>query len=207
MTDTVRLTTGGQPQRFPWNLPGTAPVTSTLSNSNSQPIPKDGTYSTYTCAVKGTSGTVSATVVIQATDDPHTAGADDPSFNPPQRNNFRINTTNTSTAITTTGGEPLFRPDMDGDEVYAAGVTVGTTMTYVSPTSATLSAAASATSPVVGVQARFQDIDWVLLATVTLTGTKRNADGFSTAANWRWVRGVVSAISGTGAAVTITQGT
>jgi hypothetical protein len=201
MTDTVRLTTGGQPQRFPWNLPDAPTALSTLANGNSQPIPKDGTFSTYVAAIKGTSGTVSATVVVQATNDPHTAGADDPSLLAgPQRNNFLIGTTNTSTAITSKEG--LFRPDMDGDEVYATGVANGTTMAYVSPTAATLSAAASSTGTVHG---RFQSFQWVLLATISLTGTKQAADGFATQSDWKWVRGVVSSITGTGAAVTVTQ--
>lgn len=200
MTDTVRLTTGGQPQRFPWNAPGAATALSTIANANSQPIPKDGTFSTYVAGISGTSGTVSATVVVQATNDPHTAGADDPSFNPPRRNNFVIGTTNTSTAITSAEG--LFRADMNLDEVYAVGVANGTTMTYVSPTSATLSAPATVTGTP---QARFQSFQWVLLATITLTGTNHAADGFSTQSDWKWVRSVVSAITGTAAAVTVTQ--
>lgn len=199
MTDTVRLTTGGQPQRFPWNNPGAAPTISTTANGNSQPIPKDGTFSTYVAGIIGT-GAQSATVVVQATNDPHTAGADDPSMNPVQRNNFNIGTTNTSTAITSAEG--LFRSNMTGDEVYAAGVANGTTMTYVSPTSATLSAAATATATV---QARFQSYQWVVLATITLAGNPNAADGFATSSNWKWVRGVVSAITGTGATVYITQ--
>src|ERR1700761_843127 len=130
MSDTVRLTTGGQPQRFPWSAPGVTPAAiTTTANGNSQPIPKDGTFSTYVASVTGT-GAVGATVVVDATNDPHTAGADDPSYNPPRRNNFAIGTTNTSTTITSSEG--LFRPDMNGDEVYAVGVANGTTMTYVS---------------------------------------------------------------------------
>ena len=88
MSDTVRLTTGGQPQRFPWSAPGVTPAAiTTTANGNSQPIPKDGTFSTYVASVTGT-GAVGATVVVDATNDPHTAGADDPSYNPPRRNNF-----------------------------------------------------------------------------------------------------------------------
>lgn len=200
MTDTVRLTTGGQPQRFPWNVPGRASVTFTTTNLHSQPIPKDGTFSTYVAAVKGSTGAQSATVVVQATNDPHTAGADDPSVNPPARNNFLIGTTNTSTTITSSEG--LFRTDMTGDEVYAIGVTDGTTMTYVSPTSATLSAAAVATGTVT---ARFQSFQWVLLATITLSGTLQAADGFATMSDWKWVRAVVSGLTGTSATVVVTQ--
>lgn len=199
MTDTVRLTTGGQPQRFPWNAPASVAALATTTNANSQPIPKDGTFSTYVAGVSGT-GTVGATVVVQATNDPHTAGADDPSLNPMQRNNFAIGTTNTSTAITSPEG--LFRTNMNGDEVYAVGVPNGTTMTYVSPTSATLSAAATSTGTA---QARFQSYQWVLLATITLAGTTHAADGFATQSDWKWVRGVVSSITGTGASVSVTQ--
>lgn len=207
MTDTVRLTTGGQPQRFPFNLPGQATALSTTTNTNSAPIPKDGTYATYEGYLQGTSGTQSATMTFYVTNDPHTAGSDDPSLNHPQRNNFNIITTNTSTAIAPVNGEPLFRPDMDGDEVYAIGVTVGTTMAYVSPVSATLSAAATATSATNGSPARFQALHWVLLGTLTLTGTKHAEDGFATASNWKFVRVVVSAITGTGCTASAIQGT
>lgn len=202
MTDTVRLTTGGQPQRFSFALPGQPPQYSTTTNNTSAPIPKDGTYSTYEGWLQGTTGTQSATMTFQCTNDPHTAGSDDPSLTPTQRNNFQITTTNTSTAIGSVEG--LFRPDMNGDEVYAVGVTVGTTMTYVSATSATLSAAATVT----GIpQARFQALHWVLLGTLTLTGTLHAEDGFATAANWKFVRMSVSSLTGTGAAAFATQGT
>lgn len=207
MTDTVRLTTGGQPQRFSFALPGQAPQLTTTTNSTSAPIPKDATYATYEGFLQGTSGTQSATMTFQVTNDPHTAGADDPSFNPPQRNNFNINVTNTSTTITTVNGEPLFRTNMDGDEVYAIGVPVGTTMTYVSPTQATLSAAATATSTTGGTPARFQALHWILLGTLTLTGTKHAEDGFTTASNWKFVRVSVSSLTGTGATASAIQGT
>lgn len=195
--DTVRLTTGGQPQRFPWNLPGAVTQLSTTANGNSQPIPKDGTFSTYVASITGT-GAQSATVVVQATNDPHTAGADDPSLG--TRNNFQIITVNTSTSITSKEG--LFRTDMNGDEVYAVGVPAGATMTYVNQTTATLSAAATATGTP---QARFQAFQWVLLATITLSGNPRAADGFATMSNWKWVRAVLSSLTGTNAAITVTQ--
>lgn len=199
MSDTVRLTCGAQPQRFPFNVPGATASTSTTANSNSAPIPKDGVYATYLAYVTSTAGAVSATMTFYATNDPHTAGADDLSLG--TRNNFVIGTTNASTTITSSEG--LFRSDMDGDEVYAQGVAVGTTMTYVSATSATLSATASATATV---PARFQALNWVLLATVTLSGTRHASDGFATASAWRWARVVVSSLTGTGATAFAIQG-
>lgn len=45
-----------------------------------------------------------------------------------------------------------------------------------------------------------------LLATFTLSGTTNASDGFYSFAGWQFVYGEVTAISGTGAAVTLTQG-
>lgn len=51
------------------------------------------------------------------------------------------------------------------------------------------------------------DGDWVLLGTITLTlATTKSGDGFASDAPWRHVRSNVSAISGTGAAVSIYMG-
>lgn len=44
------------------------------------------------------------------------------------------------------------------------------------------------------------------LATITLSGTTSAADGFVSDESWQYVRGKVTAISGTGAAVTLTMG-
>jgi hypothetical protein len=203
MTNTVRLTTGGQEQKFNFALPGQTPLYTATGTINSAPQPTDGIYSTYEAAVIGTSGAQAATIAIQATNRPHSAGADDPVLL--QRNNIPIITTNTSTTVTSP--DAAFRADMQDDEVYCVGVPTGTTFTYVSAISGTLSNAATATSPTGGAQARFQSPLWVLLGTITLTGTKRASDGFSKNASWKWVRAVVSGVTGTGATVTVSQGT
>lgn len=49
--------------------------------------------------------------------------------------------------------------------------------------------------------------DWVTLGTITLTlGTTSTTDGIATAAAWDYVRGNVTAISGTGASVNLYMG-
>lgn len=199
MSDTVRQTTGGQAQRYSFALPGQAAVYSTTTTNNSAPIPKDGLHSAYSTRGTTSAGALGGTVSFYATIDPHTAGADDSETG--ERNNFAIATTNASATITSAEG--LFRSNMDGDEVYAVGVTVGTTMTYVSATSATLSAVATATGTP---QARFQALDWIILGTVTLAGTRRDSGGFATMVAWKWTRMVVSAISGTNATIYGRQG-
>lgn len=200
MSEVVKVCVGGQQQRYNFAAPGVVNAYSTTAASGwSAPIPKDGIYATFQGYVRGTAGTVSATMTFWGTDDPHTAGADDVTLG--TRNSFGIATTNTSATITSSEG--LFRLDMDGDEVYATGVTPGTTMAYVSATSATLSAAATATGTP---QARFQDLNWVLLGTVTLSGTKKVSDGFATASAWSWTRVLTTLLTGTNATAYAIQG-
>jgi hypothetical protein len=46
-------------------------------------------------------------------------------------------------------------------------------------------------------------IGWVVLATISLSGTTSASNGTNSAAAWPYVRGNVTAVSGTGAAVTL----
>lgn len=76
-------------------------------------------------------------------------------------------------------------------------------------TGQTSSGAGSATVAVQGslVEAPTVDGDWVDLGTITLTlSATRVGDGFVTDAPWLWLRGNATAISGTGAAVTLYAG-
>jgi hypothetical protein len=197
--DTVQVVNAGLVQYYSFSPPPNSPsVNSTTAIAFSNPIPKDGVYATYLASVTGT-GTVGATAVIQCTNDPYTAGQDDIANRKFQ--NFLMGTTNASTTVTQAQG--YFRPDQTGNQVYAAGVPNGTTFTYVSSTTGTLSAAATATATV---PARFQANKWVLLGTITLTGTTEASDGFATSASWKWTRFNVTAVSGTGATVVGIQG-
>lgn len=48
---------------------------------------------------------------------------------------------------------------------------------------------------------------WMVLGTITLTlGTTATGNGFAADAPWAYVRACITAISGTGAAVTVTMG-
>ena len=44
------------------------------------------------------------------------------------------------------------------------------------------------------------------LGTITLSGTTSSSDGFTTSAPWKYVRARVTAISGTGATITVLMG-
>lgn len=50
------------------------------------------------------------------------------------------------------------------------------------------------------------DNDWIVAATITLSGTTSDVDGFVINAKWAYMKAEVSAISGTSAAVTATMG-
>ncbi|MCK5610042.1 hypothetical protein KAR91_49670 [Candidatus Pacearchaeota archaeon] len=48
--------------------------------------------------------------------------------------------------------------------------------------------------------------DWATAATITLSGTTSDSDGFAMNAKWAYTKANISAISGTDAAVTVTLG-
>lgn len=197
--NTVQVVNAGLVQYYSFANPPNAPtVNSTTGAAFSAPIPKDGVFSTHQASVTGT-GTVGATVLIQATNDPYTAGQDDIAARKWQ--NMNLGTTNTSTAVTSPQG--YFRPDQTGNQVFAAGVPNGATFTYSTSTTGTLSSPATATATV---PARFQANKWVLLGTITLTGTAEASDGMATLSSWKWTRADVTAVSGTGATVVCIQG-
>ena len=67
--------------------------------------------------------------------------------------------------------------------------------------------AATVVIEVSNVLAPATDADWVTAGTVTLTlGTTRTGDGFASEASWTHVRARVTAISGTGAKVSVRMG-
>lgn len=66
---------------------------------------------------------------------------------------------------------------------------------------------AGAGAVTVKVQVSNDNANWLDLGTISLTlSTGESSDGFASEASWGFVRGNVTAISGTGAAVTLTMG-
>jgi len=63
-----------------------------------------------------------------------------------------------------------------------------------------------AVTATVAIQVSNDDTNWITLGTITLSGTTSATDGFTSDAPWGYVRANVTAISGTGAAVTATMG-
>jgi len=64
-----------------------------------------------------------------------------------------------------------------------------------------------AVSATVVIRVSNDGVNWVDLGTITLSGTTTATDGFASAASWVSVAAAVTAIRGTGAAVTVTAST
>jgi len=59
---------------------------------------------------------------------------------------------------------------------------------------------------VVQVSNDIENMGWLDLATITLSGTTSDTDGFTSVASWVYHRGLITAIAGTGAAVNLGVG-
>lgn len=88
-------------------------------------------------------------------------------------------------ARTSTGADAAFDIDDSPNRTFQASV-VGT----------------GAVSATVLIQVSNDATNWITLATITLSGTTSATDGVAMSAAWGFARGNVTAISGTGAAVT-----
>ena len=200
-----------------YNVPfGNAQTTTTTVNNSSLPVLKSSAWTTFQGILSSTTfGALAATIAIQGSNDIWTGVG------------FVVNTlvtTNGSATVTSPLGQfaggteqlnDLVSPPVSvGMLVVGPGIPVGTYVAAVTNNSTiTLSANATATSTQGGVSLRFFAVNWAstALGTITLSGTTSAtaptlSDGFTTVAPWRYVRAVVSGISGTGATVQVICG-
>ncbi|MGB4101350.1 MAG: hypothetical protein WBK91_05540 [Alphaproteobacteria bacterium] len=63
-----------------------------------------------------------------------------------------------------------------------------------------------AVSATVPIYVSHDNANWLLLGTITLSGTAAASDGFVAAGRWAYMRADISAMSGVGAAVTVIVG-
>lgn len=63
-----------------------------------------------------------------------------------------------------------------------------------------------ALSATVLIEGSNDEVGWILMQTHTLSGTTTDVAGLPSSAQWEFVRARLTAISGTGAAVTVTMG-
>ena len=209
----VRLSAGQASGASLFQFPpitGTGLVTSITANNTSLPLQRSYIYDTYQAIVTGT-GAVTATVTFQVSNDPGT-GVGYP---------ITVITANGNTAIVCANGSGWPNTIQVGQLITGPGIPAGTTVSAI-PTASTItmSAAATASSPTqtsggpygsttnIGTPVVFYNNYWnqTAIGTITLTGTSPQSDGFVSATSWRFVRAVVTNITGTGATVQVLQG-
>jgi hypothetical protein len=63
-----------------------------------------------------------------------------------------------------------------------------------------------AVTATIDVEVSTDDTNWVVMGSIVLSGTDSATDAFASDTNWPYVRGNLTAISGTGAEATLTMG-
>lgn len=189
----VSIVSGRQPQLFNFGRPD-AVTSSITANATSLPIYKESVFATFQAVLKGT-GAITATAAIQCTNDDNTgrgfvpAGANAPG-------GFLCSMTSGSPTLTNPAG--YFTSAMTGALLYGVGIPAGTTATFVSSTSITMSQNATVTNTAGSAAVSIFDTAWctTALGTITLSSTGASTDGFTTTAPWRYVRAVITNITG-----------
>ena len=191
----VLLKSGEQTRQF--NFSGqfvNPPVYSTAVAATSLPIYKESPHSTFQLIAAGT-GAITATATIQCTNDDNSGkGYFGPGQNQPD---YVTQISNGSATMTSPSG--MFDQRLVGATIIAPGVPAGTTVSSVAAGGLTLTMSATATATTTNTQTRFLANNWnaTALGTISLTAAP-SADGFTTLAPWRYVRCVLSGITGGG---------
>lgn len=199
MGQTVLVKSGEQVRNFEFGYfvgPHVYNALAPGASLNSLPLYKESPWGTFQAIVDGT-GAGTGSVTIQVTNDDDTGrGYVGPGQNQPD---YAVST-QLSTTLLSPGG--MFEQKLVGAVIVGLGIplTVPTTVVTVAADGKSLVMSAAATIAAAGVQARFFDTDWCatpLSPTIVIATAGGGTDGFAClAAPWRYVRAVVSAITG-----------
>lgn len=201
----------GDLSNFSWNSTSTP---NTTVNQPSNPIYKESPWTTFQAIVSSaTFGALTATVAIQGSNDVFTGTG------------FVINnTTTTSGSGVVTVSQNLFAGGTEQlNDAYSPAVSVGMLVVgpgipvgaYVATVTNTgsITLSSNATVSATGVSLKFFNTNWAttVLGTITLSGTTSATaptltDGFTSVSTWKFVRAVVTNVTGTGATVSVVAG-
>ena len=204
----VFIKSGEQPRAFQWGNPA---VSNTTVNASGNPLYKESVYSCFQASVtSATAGALTATITIQCSMDDNTGrgwilgGTNAPGF---------LATTTAASATVNAPSGGIFTQALVGSLFSSPNVPTGTTVAAVASNglSLTLSSGTGVTAGTASATIFAQNWCATVLGTITLSGTTTAAspvvtDGFTTQAPWRYVRPVVSNVTGTGATVTAWMG-
>lgn len=209
----VYIKSGDQPRAFQWGNPAVTQLTLAQAAiyGGSNPIYKESVFSVFQASVTSlTPGAVTATVAIQVSMDDNTGrgfllgGDNAPGF-------LAVTTAASATVTSVQGG--IFTPSLVGALVSSPNVPAGTTVAAVAANGLTLTLSTGT-----GVTAGTNPMtlfaqNWCITAigTITLSGTVAAgvptfSDGFPNQGPWRYVRALVSNVTGTGAVVSVWMG-
>lgn len=88
----------------------------------------------------------------------------------------------------------------------STGVGVGISVQSPHRTFQGVVSGSGAVSATIVVEVSNDNVNWLNLGTITLSGTNTANDGFASLAVWEYVRGSITAISGTGATASLIMG-
>lgn len=181
-----------------------APAYFATANQASQPAYKPWLYTYFQGCVEGT-GAITATIDIQASNDDDTG-----------RGIIHGGNTAPGLPVLTASGSPTltspdraFTADLVGKLVEAPGVPVGTTVSAVTAGGSTLTMSGNATATsATPVQCLFRALRWssTALGTITLSGNDLVCNGFQHVGSCRFVRAVLSNVTGTVSGVRVWMG-
>ena len=197
----VYIKSGDQPRAM---LFGNAQVNSpfTTTNQNTLPIYKESVFASFQAILTGT-GALTGTATFQISNDDATGRGF--VFNNRAAPGAPVGITSGTTGMTSAAND--FVQGIVGTVIDMQGVPSGTTVVSVTNAGA-LVMSANATLTVANAPANFRVLAWcaTALAVVTLSGSTLVTDGFTTTAPWRYVRAVVSGLTGTGATLSVNMG-
>ena len=193
---------------------GDTAVTTTTVNQASNPTYKESPWTSFQAIVSSTTfGALTGTVNIYGSNDVFTGTG------------FVINNTvTTSSSGVVTVAKNLFGGGTEQlNDAYSPAVSVGMLVTgpgipvgaYVATVTNTgsITLSSNATVSATGVTLRFFNTNWAAtaLGTITLSGTTSATaptltDGFTSVSTWKFVRAVVTNLTGTGATVSVVAG-
>lgn len=200
----VFIKSGEQPRLFNFGRPDNL-VTSVTTNLTSQPLYKESPWSTFQLILQGT-GAITATGTVQCSNDDNTGRG----FVGGSSNDRGFAVTTTAASATLVSPARAFTAAVVGATIVMSNVAAGTTVLAVAAGggSLTMSANASTTDATGSLQALLYGVAWctTALGTITLSSVGASSDGFTTMAPWRYVRIVLSNVTGTVSGVQAVMG-
>ncbi len=191
MSQNVYIKSGEETRAFAFG-PAQNMNLSPLANANSLPMYKESVFSTFQAYIKGT-GAITGTCTFYGSNHNGTGRG---IIITGKGRGVTANTTNGSPTLQANGVN--FTQNLVGGEIRMLNVPAGTTVSAVAANGLSLTMSGNATATAMN-EVMFFDNLWcaTVLATITLSGSGNQSDGFTTQAPWRFVQARWTNLTGT----------